>query len=456
MSCRLLLVLSLFIAVPALHAAPPAAKISPDDEKLLKDAKVATDAPALLDYLRKHTITAKEREKIDGLVKQLGDDSFKVREKASEDLLALGTITLPQLRRALNNPDEEVRERAREGIAAVEGKTNPALSAAVVRVLRLRAPADAVKTLLDYVPDAENDAVTEEVLTTLAVLGVKEKKVDASLVEALKDKQPARRAGAALVLGRSGTAEQRRGVQALLTDPDVRVRFRAAQGLLAARERTGVPVLIGLLSDAPTDLATRAEELLSCVAGGRGLRMPITDNVQQNRNVRNAWEQWWKQNGKIDLSRADVDLPPFNASLRARETARQFTAAVLANDKDKLDKLVETPFYTLGEQVLANREQTMQYLNTVMQNMINRGIPITPVVQGTMSVEEYMKSAQPREQTQLAKLRKNDVRVVLIQWPQNLGRGGLDLGDGVLFIRVAGDQPQVLGMSVTNDRILTR
>jgi hypothetical protein len=456
----LLLVLALF-AVSPLHAAPPVEKIRSDDEKLLKAAKIDTEAAALLDYFRKRTITANEREKIDGLIRLLGDDSFKVREKASADLLALGTIVLPQLQRAVNDRDEEIRERAREGIAALEGKTNAALSAAVVRVLRVRAPAETVKTLLEYLPDAENDAVVEEVLTTLAVLGVKENKVDALLVEALKDKQPARRAAAALVLGRSGTVEQRRQVRALLADADVRVRFRAAQGLLAARDRSGIPTFIALLSDAPPEMARRSEELLSCVAGGRSLRLPITENIQQNRNVRTAWEQWWKQNAKIDLSRADVDLPPFNPSLRARETVRQFAAAVSANDKDKLDKLIETPFFTLDQSVLTKREQVGQYLENSMQNILNRGVAVSPAIQGTMTIDEYLKTVPPREQQQLTKMRKTDVRVVLLSWPQNFGGKGINIeadgpgnGDSVVFVRVAGDQPQVVGIGINAPRIL--
>src|SRR5262249_47087774 len=164
----------------------------------------------------------------------------------------------------------------------------------------------------------------EEVLTTLAVVGVKENKVDALLVEALTDKQAARRAAAVLVVGRSGTADQRKKAHALLTDADLRVRFRAAQGLLAAHDRAGIPTLIRLLPDAPPDLAVRAEELLSCAAGGRGPRSSVMENTQQNRTARAAWEKWWKNNTSVDLARADVDLPPFNPTLRARETVRQF------------------------------------------------------------------------------------------------------------------------------------
>ncbi len=204
-------------------------------------------------------------------------------------------------------------------------------------------------------------------------------------------------------------------MQALLTDPDVRVRFRAAQGLLAARERVAIPTFIALLSEAPPELASRAEEMLSCVAGARTLRMPISDNVQQNRAVRSAWEQWWKQNAKIDLSHADVDLPRFNASLQARETARQFVAAVFAGDKEKLDKLVETPFFCVGEQTFLKRELVNQYMANAMQNLINQGITIPPVVEGTMTVEEYLKTLPQPKAQQLTPMRKNDVRVVLIQ-----------------------------------------
>src|SRR5262249_17689408 len=113
---RLSLLVLAALAVPAVYAAPPAEKISPDDEKLLKGAKLAVEGPALLDYFRKRTVAPQDRDKINQLIRKLGDDSFQVREKASDDLRAFGAVALPQLRRALNDLDEEIRERAREGI----------------------------------------------------------------------------------------------------------------------------------------------------------------------------------------------------------------------------------------------------------------------------------------------------------------------------------------------------
>jgi len=65
-----------------------------------------------------------------------------------------------------------------------------------VRALRVKAPADAAAVLLAYLPAAETEAVEEEVLTSLVVLGVHDGKVDAPVVAALKDKVGCRRAAA--------------------------------------------------------------------------------------------------------------------------------------------------------------------------------------------------------------------------------------------------------------------
>ena len=66
---------------------------------------------------------------------------------------------------------------------------------------------------------------------------VKAGKLDGLLVKALADKEPVRRAIAALVVGQFGTDAERKEVQKLLTDANLHVRFRAAQGLLAAYDR---------------------------------------------------------------------------------------------------------------------------------------------------------------------------------------------------------------------------
>ena len=142
-------------------------------------------------------------------------------------------------------------------------------------------------------------------------------KVDAFVVAALKDKQANRRAAAGVAVGRSGTPEQRAEVQALLADPDPRVRFRAAQGLLAGRDRAGIPALVALVKDGPTDLAFRSSELLSCAIGVRAPRVPFGEDpaAPSLRQSLGSLGENTPQRRRT-FSRADADLPAFNPALR--------------------------------------------------------------------------------------------------------------------------------------------
>ena len=233
---------------PPATPAPAAAPITPpgpaDDEQTLKDAKVGVDGPALLAYFQQHTTPPDQQERIHGLIGQLGDDSYKVPQgrlgRPGEARRRNRALPAPRL----TDPDEEIKERAESLMKNAEGTdSRAAQSAAAARLLRQRAPGpssprcsaasrtaampsapeetlavlavlaghegDAAPVLLAYVPDADTDAVEDEVIASLAVLGVHDGKVDAAVVTALKDKVPSRRAAAAVVLGRSGTSEQR-------------------------------------------------------------------------------------------------------------------------------------------------------------------------------------------------------------------------------------------------------
>src|SRR5258708_7218760 len=90
------------------------------DEQTLKAANLGTDGPALLDYFRYHTPTDADHERIDRLIKQLGDRAFRVREKASAELVRLGPKAIAPLRAALKNADLELSRRASECLHQLE------------------------------------------------------------------------------------------------------------------------------------------------------------------------------------------------------------------------------------------------------------------------------------------------------------------------------------------------
>src|SRR5262249_1080189 len=139
-------------------------------------------------------------------------------------------------------------------------------------------PAKAIAVLLAYVPFADDDSVEDEVLGALSVLSVRGERTDPQFAAALADPLAPRRAAAGYVLGRAGTPDQPREVRRLLDDPAPEVRFRAAQGLLAAGDRAAVPVLIDLLGKAPDAWRWRVEEALQRLAAGRAPQLPPGDS----------------------------------------------------------------------------------------------------------------------------------------------------------------------------------
>ena len=103
----------LSVALFVLLSATAAAADGDADERLLREAGVGTDGPALVQFFRGRLVTGADRDRIAALIKQLGDDSFEMRETASAQLVLIGAKAEPQLREAVKTaPDAEVKQRA--------------------------------------------------------------------------------------------------------------------------------------------------------------------------------------------------------------------------------------------------------------------------------------------------------------------------------------------------------
>jgi hypothetical protein len=290
-----------------LLAAPPRAA-DPDpaaqDEQLLRGANIGTDGPALVEFFRKRVGTEAVRTRARDLIKQLGDDSFEVREKASADLVAVGRVAAPALRAALKDPDAEVARRAADCLRLIENDAGPMLASAALRRLSALKPAGAAEVLLDYLPGADAEGVAEEVRDALPAVALRDGKADPALVKALSDPAPLRRGAAAEALCRAGARDQRDALLKLLQDRDAGVRLRAAVGLLVMKERPAVPVLIDLLRDLPRERGWEAEDVLRRLAGEAAPGVALDDSEAARARCRDAWVAWWgKEGDKVDLAK---------------------------------------------------------------------------------------------------------------------------------------------------------
>jgi HEAT repeat protein len=282
------------------------------DEQLLKLNKIATDNAGLLALLRKHSLTDEELRQVEERIRQLGHGAFKAREDATSALIARGMPALPLLRRATHDRDPEIARRADTCVEAIERAqgSQAALVSAAIRVLAQRKPAGAAAALLTYLPFNENEWAEEEIFRMLKTLGLRDGRLDPAVLTNLHSPEASRRSGAAYVVGRYGDSEQRSVVRTLLTDPDPKVRLWTAQGLLGAGEKSALPTLIALLGEGPIGLASKAEELLSRVAGDLAPHATMSDATAETRlKARDAWAAWWRDQGqRLDLTHFE-DVP---------------------------------------------------------------------------------------------------------------------------------------------------
>jgi hypothetical protein len=279
------------------------------DEAVLNGAGLKYDGPGLLTFFRKRTVTDGELAKLRELVKRLGDDSFAVRERTSEELTAAGRVVAPLLKEAVNDPDLEISRRAERILQQLEASNDLQLVLAASHLLAARKPAGAVEAVLNYLPFAEDPAAEEELQVTLLAVGVGKDRADDLLLKALTDKNVARRAASARAVARSADKEQRALARQLLKDAEPKVRLAAARGLLAARDGESLPALVALVGDGPAPLSRQAEELLFYVAGEKSPNVYVGEGSEAERKKsRTAWEAWYKADGvKLDLTKLDSE-----------------------------------------------------------------------------------------------------------------------------------------------------
>jgi hypothetical protein len=417
-----------------------------DDEKLLQDAKLAIDGKGLLDVLRQMTPGPDDEKKIVDLFEQLGSANFKVREKATVALIAVGPKAIPMLKRLLPGTQLEVRMRAERCLKDLEAKSPPALAAAAVRLIKVRAPAGAVPALLEFAAHAPDEFVAEEILDAVYTLGVRQGKLDPALDVAIKDAMPARRAIAAVLLGRFGNDAQRQLVGKLLDDKNLEVRFRAAQGLLANGDRTTLAVLVQVLKEAPYGLAERAEEILVQVAGPTAPKAGLGTDEAARMKCSEGWRDWLEKNqNTVDLSKVEFGFPLPSPDFRARDVTRQLLDLLLKPKEAsiaKVARITDIPFYQDGGRTVNTRQEWEAELK--QNEQMPEGIKFKFAITKVEPLTDYLPKAKGTEKDFLAKFSRAEVRVVQVSLDIDL-MGNKITGTLPIFVRVSGARGRIFG-----------
>lgn len=248
----------------------------------LKQAGVEINAQGLGDFLRLHHPGSDQEKIYRELVAQMGDADFFKREDAMLRLLRAPVHTAGVLAAAAEDPDPEIRWRAKVVLEETSQPRNDLLYAAFVVVNDQRIPglADAV---LGTLPLCRSDHVR------LALTRALESTVtpdDAELLrKTLASERPEARVVAATAIRRCLGDEADVDLLPLLDDQDDTVRVMAAEILLPRQKEKSLSNLAALLTSKSLSVRNRSIQLLR---SGTKIDLPFSGYEPEEDRAKHA------------------------------------------------------------------------------------------------------------------------------------------------------------------------
>ncbi|QVL33239.1 PQQ-binding-like beta-propeller repeat protein [Telmatocola sphagniphila] len=278
------------------------------DIELLKSVQVENNGPALLDLIRKRTLDVDSRNRLQNLIVNLGDESFEVREQASDDIEKFGPIAVPVIKQKERTGEPEVVRRCMRLLEKIDKVPTTGVIAAACRLLAKHKTEGIPAVLLAYVPLSDEDSLTTEIQNTLQSVHAKGDQPDPVLWQATSSKDPVIRGMVLEIFARSPSAQLRSKAQEIASkDTDLDIQLRTYVALIqTGKDKALVPAMIRLMGEVPMDKGWRAEEMLCRLAGDKAPAVALGTDEASRKKARDAWDAWWKQNGK-DVNLAILD-----------------------------------------------------------------------------------------------------------------------------------------------------
>ena len=262
------------------------------------------DGEKLLPEFTQKIPTPEDQKKIKELIRELGDDNFETREKASMKIKALGDLVVPSLRSLTNSTDVEIKGRAKSLLEEMgESKAKP-VSTSLVRVLALKKTKGLLPALLAYFPVAESDDQFSEFLESATLYARQQPRPDAIALKSLNAENPRVKLASGLLLLPFEDADSKEAVKTILNDKNPWIRNRMALAMANLGDKSAIPVLINSLADLNQDQSSDTETFLFELAGAN-LPTDLPASSSDRKKTKEAWLAWWSKNAdKISLTKS--------------------------------------------------------------------------------------------------------------------------------------------------------
>ncbi|MCI0376382.1 MAG: hypothetical protein L0215_02120 [Gemmataceae bacterium] len=307
---RFCVLLFCVVAIGQARSQPPAASYVESDKRLLKQNGLPTEGKELLQFFRERTLSKEQVAELAKQAKNLASTNFAERKKAAAFLLKAGALSRDLLRDIVKSPgsDLETVRRAETLLAQIAAGQDRLLAVATARLVAHQPPPESGQTLLDFIPFATDLRLLEEVQKTLNIVAVKDGKIEAPFLAALKDNLAAKRAAAGAAILRAGGLAQKNTIEPLLADESPQVRLAAIIALVEAQDKQAVRALIDLLPVVSKDKVWQVEDMLQRIAQEKAPDIHVGAKTPA-KLAQAIWNTWWQTNQQtISLSR--LSEPP--------------------------------------------------------------------------------------------------------------------------------------------------
>ncbi len=276
--------------------------------------------------------TPEDQAKIKDLIRELGDDNFEIREKASMKIKALGDLVVPSLRSLTNSLDVEIKGRAKSLLEEMgESKSKP-ISPSLVRILALKKTKGLLPALLAYFPVAESDEQFTEFLESAILYSRQQTLPDAAVVKSLDAENPRVKLASGMLLLPFDDAASKEAIKTILADKNPWIRNRMALALANLADKSAIPVLINTLADLNQEQSSDTDAFLFELAG---LNLPtdLPASASDRKKTKEAWLSWWSKNAdKISLTNSLL------GNLQAVSTGNTIISSLANNQVFELDR----------------------------------------------------------------------------------------------------------------------
>ena len=279
-------------------------------EQILREKRIEPTSAGLLRYFRSLHPDEAYRQRVAGLIRDLGStESFAKREAAMAQLIVLPQPPREALATAAEGRDPEVRWRAKQILQTATAESDRVLYAAL-RVIEERKLEGLVGELLRAVPLCDKPHLVYAVGEALQAAA--RASDAAALRTALKSQNVEVRVAAAGALAKAAGAKAAEDLYALTDDPKEKVQVAAARALANVGDRRSLTALVGLLSAEDVNVRVTASVTLHALTG-KEFGYAAYETPSKREAAIAKWKAWVDREGRT--AKLNFPLKPLGAGV---------------------------------------------------------------------------------------------------------------------------------------------